>query len=102
MIILIIGGDSAEVFRRRALGRKDHVEHWSGRKTRDLVRAIPKATDVIAVVLDRVSQALVRRVRHEASRRELPLYFRKRSRPIEVDSQQTVPSSRWNLEVSDD
>jgi hypothetical protein len=103
MTILIIGGDSAEVFRRRVLGRKHQVKHWSVRKNRDLVRAIPKATDAIVVVLDRVSHALARRVRTEALRRGIPVYFRKRSRQVDADTQQIVPrllNSRWYLEAS--
>lgn len=79
MTILVVGGDSAEVFRRRAGRAQGQIEHWSGRKTRDLSRPVPKAIDAIVVVLDRVSHALVKKVRHEASRRGLPIYFQKRS-----------------------
>lgn len=80
MTILIVGGDTAEIFRQRAADRQAHVEHWSGRKTRDLSKTIPKATDAVVVVLDRVSHALVKKVRIEASRRGLPIYFQKRRR----------------------
>lgn len=84
MTILVVGGDSAETFRRGAAGTQRQVEHWTGRKSRDLVRSIPKATDAVVVVLDRVSHALVNRVRREASRRGLPIYFRKRSRQVDT------------------
>lgn len=60
------------------------MEHWSGRKHRDLVRSIPKATEAVVVVLDRVSQALTRKVRSEASRRGLPVYFLKRGRQVDA------------------
>ncbi len=91
MTILVVGGDSAKVFKQRIGGGLSRVEHWSGRKKRDLTRSIPKATDAVVVVLDRVSHALVRRVRAEASHRGLPLYFRKRARQCNTDSQQIIP-----------
>lgn len=84
MTILVVGGDSAEVFRRRAGRAQGQIEHWSGRKTRDLARPIPKAVDIIVVVLDRVSHALVKRVRREASRRDIPIYFQRRSSRTEA------------------
>lgn len=87
MNLLIVGGDSATAFRERMAGRTSRVEHWSGRKTRDLVRTIPKAIEAIVVVLDRVSHALVKRVRGEASRRGLPVYFLKRGQQRDVGSQ---------------
>ena len=85
MTVLVVGGDSAAVFRRRAAGRHGRVEHWTGRKTRDLAKSIPKATDAVVVVLDRVSHALANKVRAEASRRGLPVYFRKRGRRVGPD-----------------
>jgi len=87
MNLLIVGGDSAAVFRERTAGRASRVEHWSGRKHRDLVRTIPKAIEAVVVVLDRVSHALAMRVRGEASRRGLPVYFLKRSQQRDVGSQ---------------
>lgn len=54
MSLLIVGGDSAKVFRKRTAGMTRRVEHWSGRKQRDLVRTIPKATEAVVLVLDRV------------------------------------------------
>lgn len=90
MTILVVGGDSVEVFRQRIGGGLSRIEHWSGRKKRDLTRSIPKGTDAVVMVLDLVSHALARRVRAEASRRGLPVYFRKRGRQIDVDSQHIV------------
>jgi hypothetical protein len=87
MNLLIVGGDSAETFLRRAAGTRRHVEHWTGRKSRDRVRSIPKATDAVVVVLDLVSHALVKRVRREASRRGLPVYFRNRRHQVDAGTQ---------------
>ena len=86
MNLLIVGGDSAKVFRQRTTGTTSLVEHWSGRKRRDLVRTIPTTTEAVVVVLDRVSHALAKRMRGEASRRGLPVYFLKRGRQVDADS----------------
>lgn len=82
MGILVVGGDSAEVFRQQAGGWHGYVEHWSGRKTRDMAKSIPKDTEAVVVVLDRVSHGLARKVRTEATRRGLPVFFQKRGRQI--------------------
>ena len=94
MAILVVGGDSAEIFRRRAAEARIHVEHWTGRKPRDLVRSIPKAIEAVVVVLDRVNHVLVKRVGREASRRGLPIYYRKRGRRSDTGIQ-TVPGSLY-------
>ena len=94
MAILVVGGDSAEIFRRWAAEARIHVEHWTGRKPRDLVRSIPKATDAVVVVLDRVNHALAKRVGREASRRDLPVYFRKRVRRSDAGTQ-PIPDSLY-------
>jgi len=81
MNILVVGGDSVETMKsgRSASGARN-IEHWSGRKTRDLVREIPKRTDAVIIVLDRISHALVRKVRSAAARRGVPVYYEKRGR----------------------
>lgn len=83
MAILIVGGDSAETFRQWAAQRHGQVEHWSGRKTRDVGKSIPKNTAAVVVILDRVSHSLARKVRSEATRRGLPVFFQRRGRPID-------------------
>lgn len=80
MSILIVGGDSAEMFRQQTGGGHGYVEHWSGRKNRDMTKSIPKDTEAVVVVLDRVSHGLARKVRTEATRRGLPVFFHKRAR----------------------
>ncbi len=95
MSILVVGGDSAEVFRQRAAGRQRPVEHWSGRKTRDLGKAIPIATEAVVVVLDRVSHALARKVRREASRRGLPVFFQRRGRQFDASAGDTANLTAW-------
>lgn len=78
--ILIVGGDSLGAFTDHAKGRKRGlVHHWSGRKRRDLTRPIPQHTDAVVVVLDRVSHALARKIRIEAGRRGLPIWYQSRA-----------------------
>jgi len=88
--ILVVGGDSAEILRRQAGRAQGQVEHWSGRKTRVLTRPVPKAVDASVVVLDRVSHASVKKVRHEASPRGFPVYFQKRSGRIETGERRPI------------
>lgn len=95
MSILVVGGDTAEVFRRRATARQSHVEHWSGRKTRHTGKSIPKDTEAVVVVLDRVSHALARKVRNEATRRGLPVFFQRRGRQIDSADTNSTDLRRW-------
>ncbi len=95
MSILVVGGDSAEVFRQRAGGGHGCVEHWSGRKSRDLTKSIPKETEAVVVVLDRVSHALARKVRTEATRRGLPVFFQKRARQIQSTDHDSLNLTHW-------
>ena len=80
MSILVVGGDSAEMFRQQTGDGDESVEHWSGRKNRDMAKSIPKDTEAVVVVLDRVSHGLARKVRIEAARRGLPVFLQKRAR----------------------
>ena len=80
MNILVVGGDSIEMIRKRSAGGGGQVDHWSGRKARDLARSIPKSTDAVVVILDRISHGMMRKIRAEATRRRLPVYFKKRGR----------------------
>lgn len=78
MTLLIVGGDSVDAIKQRATASgHGHVEHWSGRKTRDLTKSIPKDAGAVVVVLDRISHALAQKVLAEASRRGLPVFFKK-------------------------
>lgn len=95
MSILVVGGDSAEVFRQRAAARQRHVEHWSGRKTRHAGKAIPKDTEAVVVVLDRVSHALAKKVRSEATRRGLPVFFQRRGRQIDSTDAHSSDLTQW-------
>jgi len=86
MAILVVGGDSVSAITERAYaGGHGCVEHWSGRKTRDPVKAISRKTPAVVVVLDRVNHTLARKVRAEAIRRGLPVFFQKRGRQPPLD-----------------
>ena len=51
------------------------VEHWSGHKTRDPVKAIPGKTTAVGMILDRVNHTLARKMRAEANKPGLPAFF---------------------------
>jgi hypothetical protein len=77
---LIVGGDYidglVDELTGLGLGR---VEHWGGRKVRDLNRTIPADMDLVVVLFDYVSHNLLRKVRAEARRQGLPLIYSRRS-----------------------
>jgi hypothetical protein len=67
---------------RRRLDRYIHTEECTGSsipcalqwsQAADLERPIPRHTEAVAVVLDRVGHALARKIRIEAGRRGLPI-----------------------------
>lgn len=100
MSILVVGGDSVSAITERAYaGGHGCVEHWSGRKTRDLTRSIPKDTEavvlVLVLVLDRVNHTLARKVRTEATRRGLPVFFQKRGRQIRASGDRPLDLMHW-------
>ena len=55
------------------------VQHWSGRKARDRRKAVPKGTEAIVVVLDRINHGLAQRVRKESRRLGVPVLFHRRT-----------------------
>ena len=96
MAILVAGGDSVKAITQRArAGGHGCVEHWSGRKTRDSAKAIPKDTEAVVIVLDLVSHKLARKVRTEAARRGLPVFFQKRGRQIRAADCPASDLTHW-------
>ena len=96
MSILVVGGDSVDAITERArAGGHGCVEHWSGRETRDLARPIPSDTEAVVVVLDRVNHTLARKVRTEATRRGLPVFFQKRGRQVEAVDHRPLDLRHW-------
>lgn len=96
MSILVVGGDSVDAITQRArVGGHGCVEHWSGRKTRDVARSIPNDTEAVVVVLDRVNHTLARKVRTEATRRGLPVFFQKRGRQVGVADYRPLDLMHW-------
>ena len=100
MSILVVGGDSAEMFRQQTDGGHRYVRHLSGRKNRDLTNSIPKDTEAVVVVLDRVSHGLARKVRTEATRRGLPVFFQKRTRLVGLTDHGPLDLAQWLSKTS--
>ena len=96
MSILVVGGDSVDAITQRArVGGHGCVEHWSGRKTRDVARSIPNDTEAVVVVLDRVNHTMAGKVRTEATRRGLPVFFQKRVRQVGVADYRPLDLMHW-------
>ncbi|NTV11412.1 MAG: DUF2325 domain-containing protein [Zoogloea sp.] len=81
MKALIVGADRidgirAEIFRHaEAFDRPGCINHWNGRKVGDSLREIPSDTRLIVIVCDRASHMLMRSVRNQALRRNIPIVF---------------------------
>jgi hypothetical protein len=96
MSILVVGGDSVDAITQRArAGGHGCVEHWSGLKTRHMSKSIPKDTEAVVVVLDRVNHTLARKVRTEATRRGLPVFFQKRGRQVREADHRPLDLMHW-------
>lgn len=92
-MIVVVGGDSVEAIKQRfGIDRAQTIEHWSGRRARDLQRALPKDTERVVVVLDRISHALARKVRVDAGRRGLPISFMGRKWSSHPTAAQAMPN----------
>lgn len=77
---LIVGADYIEPLKKtmEEMGNF-RVEHWTGRKSGDLRRSIPKNVDLCIVLCDYVSHGLVRKVREDAKSLGLPVLYCRRS-----------------------
>ncbi|MCC2642779.1 MAG: hypothetical protein K0S45_3192 [Nitrospira sp.] len=77
MSILVVGGDSVDAIKQRArAGGHGCVDHWSGRKTRDMTKSIPKDTEAVLLVLDLVNHTLARKVRTKPRLAAFPSFSR--------------------------
>ena len=81
MTALIVGADKvdtirAEIFRIAGhLGITGDADHWAGRKVGDSRREIPRDTRLVVIVCDRASHMLMKNVRNQAERRNIPIIF---------------------------
>ncbi|MBT9141167.1 MAG: hypothetical protein DDT30_01754 [Dehalococcoidia bacterium] len=77
MTVLLVGADRLGNMPKEL---EDHgaskIIHWSGRKEKN--KDIPRHVDMILVVHDYVSHALMDSVKGQAKRRRLPILFAKR------------------------
>lgn len=80
MNTLIVGGDhiGGLVEQLAGLGLQ-RVEHWGGRKVRDVNRTITPDMDLVVVLFDYVNHNLLHKVRAKAQRQGLQLIYSRRS-----------------------
>lgn len=77
---LIVGADYIDPLKKTMAEMGNfQVEHWTGRKSGDVRRSIPKNVDLIIVLCDYVSHGLVRKVREDARALGLPVLYCRRS-----------------------
>ena len=80
MSLLIVGADNVrtienEVARLAPALLDAPTEHWSGRKAGDSRRVIPSHTRLVVVVCARVNHELLRHVRRQAEKSDVPLIY---------------------------
>lgn len=84
MKALIVGADHIEPIRYELAngsicGGVTVTAHWTGRKVGDERRKIPSDTGLVVVICDRINHQLLRNVRDQAKRRDLPLLYARHS-----------------------
>lgn len=84
MKALIVGADHVDPIKHE-LTQSTHfrsfssTEHWTGRKVGDERRKIPGNTGLIVVICDRINHKLLRNVREQARRQDVPLLYARHS-----------------------
>ena len=84
MKALIVGADHVDPIKHvlaqsAQLGGFTTTEHWTGRKVGDERRKIPSGTGLVVVIRDRINHKLLRNVREQAKRRDVPLLYARHS-----------------------
>ncbi len=80
MTALIVGGDYIKQLERIIADRGvRRIEHWTGRKTGDLRRTLPKGTGLVVLLCDYLSHSLAKKVKGDAERLGLPVLYCRRS-----------------------
>lgn len=80
MTALIVGGDYIKPIEKIIAGRGvSKIRHWTGRKTGDLRRTVPKDTKIVVLLLDYLNHGLAKKVRGDADRLGLPVIYCRRS-----------------------
>jgi hypothetical protein len=80
MTILIVGADRLgnipEKLHEKGV---EEIIHWSGRKTADLTKTIPKNVDGIILFCDFINHRLMYNIKRQAKAFNIPIIFSKRS-----------------------
>lgn len=80
MTALIIGGDYIRPLEKVISDRGlDTIEHWTGRKSGDLKRTVPKDTRLVVLLLDYLSHSMARKIKGDADRLGVPVIYCRRS-----------------------
>ncbi len=80
MTALIVGGDYIKQLERIIADRGvRRIEHWTGRKSGDLRRTVPKDTGLVVLLCDYLNHGLARKIKTDAERLGLPVLYCRRS-----------------------
>ncbi len=80
MTAVVVGGDYIKPIEKVFAGKGvTRVEHWTGRKTGDLRKTLPRDTRLVVLLCDYLSHSLAKKVRDDADRLGLPVIYCRRS-----------------------
>lgn len=80
MTALIVGGDYIKPIEKIITDRGvQKIEHWTGRKTGDMRKTVPKGTRLVILLCDYLNHGLAKKVRGDADRLGLPVIYCRRS-----------------------
>ncbi|MBA2487538.1 MAG: hypothetical protein H0V35_15865 [Nitrospira sp.] len=91
MVILVLGGDSVKAIAQRARPRRHGVSNVGAGANKGQTRSI----EAVVVILDRVKHTLARKIRAEATRRGLPVFFQKRRRQVRIADHRPRDLMHW-------
>src|SRR5512135_3161726 len=80
MTAVIVGGDYIKQIEKVFAGKGvTRIEHWTGRKSGDLRKTLPRDTRLVVLLCDYLSHSLAKKVRDDAERLGLPVIYCRRS-----------------------
>jgi len=80
MTALIVGGDHIESIRKAFSDRgMERIEHWNGRKPRDLRKSLPKSTELVVILYDSISHMMLKKINADTVGSGIPVIHCRRS-----------------------
>jgi hypothetical protein len=86
MAILIVGADRlGNIYEQLSGDETQEIIHWTGRSKSCVKKCIPKDVQKIIVFCDFVNHPLMKNIKKQAKKSEVPVIFSKRSLSHKID-----------------